>query len=393
MSAPNPALARLERHWARLAALGGAVVIGASVLIQIHYGPAAAFRWGVPVAAVLAWFFLQLRRSLDLNHPPDDPALRPRLGAANLVTVARAGLTASLAGFLLPGTADTGGGACSWLPGLIYLSAVAMDAVDGHIARRTRNLTRLGAHLDTQVDAFGLLLSGLLLTASAKAPWSFLAVGSGFYVLKAAIGLRRRSGLPVGRVAPRPGARWVAGCEMTFAALALLPVFGPEATRPAAWVMTLAMVSSLSLDWCIVCGHCAEDGRVLARLPALLGSALSRWGPLMLRAATAAGWALLLSAPSPGSWEDADPIFKKMAAAGVLLCLSGVAARAAAMLLNLLGALWLVPSMPGSAASATLMATIALMLTGAGHPRLWQPEDAFLMRRGAAPGAPPPCGE
>ncbi len=393
MSAPHPALARLERQWARLAALGGAVVIGASVLILVHSGPAAAFRWGLPVVAVLAWFFLNLRSSLDLNHSPDDPALRPNLGAANLATVARAGLTASLAGFLLPGAVDTGAGARSWLPGLIYLSAVAMDALDGHIARRARNLTRLGAQLDTQVDALGLLLSGLLLTAGAKAPWPYLAVGSGYYVLKAAIGLRRRSGLPVGRVAPRPGARWVAGCEMTFAALALLPLFGPEATRPAAWVMTLTMGISLGLDWCIVCGHCAEDGKALARLPALLGRVLSRWGPLGLRAAAAAGWGLLLSAAPPGSRDGADPILIKVAAVGVLLCSLGVAARAAAMLLNLLGALWLVPSMPGCAASATLMATLALMLTGAGHPRLWQPEDAFLWRRGAAPGAPPPCGE
>jgi len=37
------------------------------------------------------------------------------------------------------------------------------------------------------------------------------------------------------------------------------------------------------------------------------------------------------------------------------------------------------PSIPGSAPSFILMAALCLMLTGAGHPRLWQPEDRFFM--------------
>lgn len=386
MSTPQTARARLEREWAALAALGGAVLAAAAALCLVCSNLEATIRRVGPVVVVLAWFFFRLRSSLDLNHPPDDPALRPALGPANLLTIARAALTACLAGFLLPETAGAAGAARSWLPGLVYILAVALDGLDGHVARGTQNVTCLGAQLDTRIDALGLLLAGLLLTASAKAPLPYLGVGAGFYFLQAAVGLRRRAGLPVGRVTPRPGARWLAGCEMIFAALALMPVLSPEATRPAAWVMTLAMGLSLGLDWWIVCGYAKGDAAGLGRAPALLAGVLVRRFPFFLRAAAATGWTLLLFPAPSGPGEEAGLPLRTMALAGIALCAIGVAARAAAMLLSLLGALWLVPALPGSAASLTLMASLALMLTGAGHPRICQPEDRWLIGRGTAAG-------
>jgi CDP-diacylglycerol--glycerol-3-phosphate 3-phosphatidyltransferase len=370
MSAGRPALDRLKHQWAALAALTGLSAAAVAGLILMRVGPEAALRWSPPVVIGLAWFFMRLRKSLALNHPPEAPDLYPGLGAANLVTVFRAALTASLAGFLFLEPAREMNALLEWAPGMVYLAAVTLDAADGWIARRLQTVTRLGACLDTQVDALGLLFASLLLVKSAKAPWPYLGVGLGVYILQAAVGLRRRAGRPIGRVAPRPGARRVAGCEMAFAALALLPVFDPEATRPASWIMTLALAVSLGLDWCIVCGHAAEDGSALARVPALIARGLRHQLPVLLRAAAATGWALMLAA----GWSAA-PSFAILALAAVILCVLGVATRAAAMLLSLLGALWLVPSMPGSTAAATLMATLSLMLTGAGHPRLWPPED------------------
>jgi hypothetical protein len=166
---------------------------------------------------------------------------------------------------------------------------------------------------------------------------------------------------------------------MGFAAAALLPIFGPEATRPAAWVMTLALGVSLSQDWMIVCGYAAQDGSLLARRLQPLGRVLARALPLMLRAAVVAGLILSFS-PSPAEALGAlPPAVGNLAMACAVLCAIGVAARAAAMLIGLLCAGWLIPSIPGSAPSFILMAALGLMLTGAGHPRLWQPEDRFLM--------------
>jgi CDP-diacylglycerol---glycerol-3-phosphate 3-phosphatidyltransferase len=351
-------------------------------------GPPSAVAWGVPTAMVLAWFLFRLRRTLDLNHPPGDPELRPALGAANWLTIVRAGLAAPLAGFLCQTPVAAAGAAWDWLPGLFYLAASGLDQVDGYVARRTGGVTRLGEVLDTRVDALGLLLASLLLVAGAKAPLPYLWVGIGYYALQAAIQLRRAAGRPVGRVDARPDARWLAGCEMAFAALALLPVFTPEATRPAGWVMALALAVSLGLDWRIVCGHAAQDGSAAAAARNSFWGRLARGLPLALRFALAVGLATAFYTP-PGDALDRLPWpLAAIAHLCAALCILGVAARAAAMLLSVVCALWLVPFLPGGPASVTLMAALALVLTGAGRPRLWQPEDAFLMRRRGARTAP-----
>jgi CDP-diacylglycerol--glycerol-3-phosphate 3-phosphatidyltransferase len=354
-----------------LGGIGTASIAGvAAVLICLQGLPTAA-RWGIPAAVVWGWVFLRMGKGLALNHPPGDLRLRASIGAANFLTLSRSALTAALAGFLFQSPADGPQPSGDWLPGLLYLSAAVMDGIDGWLARTTRSVTRLGELLDTEVDALGLLVVSLLLVSNAKAPLAYAGVGIGYYLLRAAIGLRRAAGRPIGRIAPRVTARWVAGCEMGFAAAALLPVFGPEATRPAAGVMTLAMGISLAQDWLIVCGYAAQDGRLVAGRLQPLGRALARALPLMLRAVVAVGLVLSFS-PSPA--------LGILAAASAALCALGVAARAVAMLISLLCAAWLIPSIPGSGPSLILMAALGLMLTGAGHPRLWQPEERFLMR-------------
>jgi CDP-diacylglycerol--glycerol-3-phosphate 3-phosphatidyltransferase len=384
LSLPRATLDRLHRQWILLAASGGAYAGGVAGVLATCFGLNAAVCWSLPAAVVLAGFFFRLRSSLHLNHPPTDPAPRPSLGAANILTVVRAALAASLAGFLFPPPTAAAGVGWDWLPGLAYLTAAAMDSADGYVARITDNVTRLGELLDTQVDAFGLLLASLLLVSRAKAPLPYLWVGVGYYALQAAFRLRRSSARFVGRVSPRREARWLAGCQMAFAALALLPVFGPEATRPAAWVMTVAMAASLGLDWSIACGQAPENGAALSAVQPRLGRLLARGLPLALRTATAGGLILTLYASPPDALEAVPTPVRMMAVAGTVLCALGVAARAAAMLLSLLCALWLVPSVPGSSASFTLMAALALMLTGAGYPRVCQPEDRVLLdKRGA----------
>jgi CDP-diacylglycerol---glycerol-3-phosphate 3-phosphatidyltransferase len=263
----------------------------------------------------------------------------------------------------------------------VYLTAAVLDYADGYVARRSADVTGLGEFLDTQVDAFGLLLASGLLVANAKAPLPYLWVGVGYYVLQAAIALRRAAGKTIGAVTPRPDARWVAGCEMAFAGLALLPVFKPEATRPAAWVMTLALGISLGRDWGIVCGQPGYVGETPSPARNRFWRGLDRGLPLVLRTATAGGLMLALGASPAGALDGVPLPVGKMAVACAALCVLGVAARAAAMLLSLLCALWLIPSSPSGAACFSLMAAIGLILTGAGQPRIWQPEDGLLMRK------------
>ncbi|MCU0590510.1 MAG: CDP-alcohol phosphatidyltransferase family protein [Desulfobacterales bacterium] len=380
MSAPPPALERLQRQWAILAALGNICIVAVGGVLALRVGPNMALRWSIPSAIVLSWFLWRLRTSLDRNHAPDDPELHPSLGAANLITMVRAALTASLAGFLFLTPIMTAGTVWDWLPGLVYLSVAAMDGADGRLARITGNVTCLGAYLDTQADALGLLLAGLLLVISAKAPLPYLWVGIGYYVLQVAIRLRRAAGRPAEPVPPRPEARWAAGCQMVFAALALLPVMKPEATQPAAWLMTLAQGISLGQDWRIICRSAVTPDRTPPRERAVVArKVLARGLPLALRFAVAISLVLTVIATPDGRWSDVPTPVQAAVLACSGLCVLGVVARLAAMLLSLLCGFWMVPAMPAGAATVTLTAALSLVLTGAGDMRLWQPEDRILM--------------
>lgn len=388
MSAERPALERLRRQWAVLAALGTIGTVGVAVALALQAGLNVALRWSIPTAVVLSWFLGRLRTSLDRNRSPDELEVHPTLGAATLVTMFRTALTASLAGVLFLTPMMTAGTGWDWLPGLVYLSVAVLDGVDGQVARITGKVTCLGAYLDTQADALGLLLAALLLVVSAKAPLPYLWVGIGYYVLQAAIRLRCAAGRPVRPVPPRPDARWVAGCQMVFAALALLPVFKPQATQPAAWVMTLALGASLGRDWRIVCRPDATPDQTPARDPgAVMRRVLARSLPLALRFTVALSLILAVSTAPDGGWGVVPSPVRVGGLACAALCVLGVVARLAAMLLSLLCGLWLVPAMPAGVAAVTLTAALSLVLTGAGEVRLWQPEDRILMKHRSAGAA------
>lgn len=105
--------------------------------------------------------------------------------------------------------------------------ALALDGVDGWLARRTHTESELGGRFDMEVDAF------LLLVLSA-----YVAQSLGWWVLT--IGLLRYAFVAVGWLAPRmratlPPRYWrkvvtaVAGITLTIAASGLLPLWGSYA--------------------------------------------------------------------------------------------------------------------------------------------------------------------
>src|SRR5215469_14954199 len=104
----------------------------------------------------------------------DEPAIHP----ADWVTLTRALLAAGVAGlvadsFSRPAPATA----------LVTLSAVALalDAVDGQVARRTGTATPLGARFDGEVDAFLILLLSIVVS-QAYGSW-VLVIGAARYAL------------------------------------------------------------------------------------------------------------------------------------------------------------------------------------------------------------------
>jgi phosphatidylglycerophosphate synthase len=104
------------------------------------------------------------------------------LGPADVVTLARA----SLAGGVTALVADRLGGDGYPVATLVLLSSVALalDGVDGWVARRTRTVSALGARFDMEVDAFLVLVLSVHV-AVLVTPWA-LVIGLMRYVFMVA---------------------------------------------------------------------------------------------------------------------------------------------------------------------------------------------------------------
>ncbi len=104
----------------------------------------------------------------------DQPAIHP----ADWVTLTRALLIAGVAGLV----ADSFSRPAA-ITALVTLSAVALalDAVDGQVARRTGTATPLGARFDGEVDAFLILLLSIVVSQDYGS-W-VLAIGAARYAL------------------------------------------------------------------------------------------------------------------------------------------------------------------------------------------------------------------
>ncbi|GIF07812.1 CDP-alcohol phosphatidyltransferase family protein [Actinoplanes siamensis] len=104
------------------------------------------------------------------------------LGWANLVTFSRAILTGGVTALVT--SSVLGHRIPVWLLVTIASVALAMDGVDGQVARRTGTSSALGARFDMEVDAFLILV--LSVYAGLHHGWWALAIGGFRYAFVAA---------------------------------------------------------------------------------------------------------------------------------------------------------------------------------------------------------------
>lgn len=158
----------------------------------------------------------------------------PTLGPAVGVTLARGVLVALLAGALtMPGAGRPG-----TLLAAVGLLALALDGLDGWVARRTGRASAFGATLDMELDALTVLLLSALAAGRAGA-WVLIAG-----LLRYAYGLAAWAHPAFRRpLDPRPGRRLAAGLAVGGLSVSLA---APLDGRPAA-ALCLAVV--LLLVW------------------------------------------------------------------------------------------------------------------------------------------------
>ena len=198
-----------------------------------------------------------LRYGLGWNYRPDQKCLRPTLGYGTWLTIIRGALLAVLSGYLFQPWPISGSSpdSLSWTPGILYITAAIMDFADGRIARACRHETRLGAFLDVNLDALGLLLAPLLAVWYGQLPSAYLSVGFAYYVYLSGIRLRKKFSKPVVEPGPWRGARIIAGVQMAFVGIALLPILRPPVTTLSAYVFMIPLLAGFVRDWMIVCGY------------------------------------------------------------------------------------------------------------------------------------------
>jgi phosphatidylglycerophosphate synthase len=200
-----------------LAALAGTVGVGV-----------AGWLAGLAYAGVLCGL---LRRGLRA-------AGADRLGPADRVTLARALLVGGVLALVV-------GGGPAPVAVLVPLTAVALalDAVDGQVARRTGTVSALGARFDMEVDSFLLLVLSVHLAPSVGA-WVLLIGGMRYAFVAAAWPLPwMRGTLP-----PRYWRKVVAAAQGVVLAAAASGLLPPVATAVLVAGALALLVESFARD-------------------------------------------------------------------------------------------------------------------------------------------------
>ncbi|MEW6581343.1 MAG: CDP-alcohol phosphatidyltransferase family protein, partial [Actinomycetota bacterium] len=141
---------RAERRQVAVLALAGAAAWGATAATGHLVLAAAGLAWWGLLVVMLDWHLGMLER-------PDGSRV-PRLGAANVLAALRAGSVP-----LLPALDRTGLAAA-----LVALGIT--DIVDGPLARRRGEVTRLGAWLDGTADTLVMGVAGVSAAALGALP-------------------------------------------------------------------------------------------------------------------------------------------------------------------------------------------------------------------------------
>lgn len=224
-----------ERHGDLPAAVGLRVALPAvgalalAALLRGLFPPDGMFRWIVHPATIAGccwagqlWY---------VGHTVDTTRIASTLvGLANGLTVLRGGLYAIVAGFVVV-PPSTG---LAWVPAACYGAGTVLDRLDGAVARSIGEQTDLGTRLDMAFDTFGFVAAPLVAVLWGRLPVWYLSISAARYLFLAGVYWRQYSDRPVFDTPDGDLGKYLAGVQMAFISVALVP------TVPSALVWTAA---------------------------------------------------------------------------------------------------------------------------------------------------------
>ncbi|MFA9515715.1 CDP-alcohol phosphatidyltransferase family protein [Halopenitus sp. H-Gu1] len=236
---------------AALTAAGSLIVIS-SLGIAGEMGPSLTAFFGGMAVTLVGAVFLGHRLLVSVRS-----AVGPQSATlATLVTAIRASALAPLAGLAVVTVfVDPTAGSGRWIPAILFGVVAGLDAVDGAIARATDSVTALGARLDTETDALGILVGSVLVVRYEAAVAAFLAVGGARYLFVAGKRARSRRGLTLHDLAESQVRRGLAGAAMASIWIALVPVIDPRLARVITTVVMVPFLIHFLRDWLVVSGR------------------------------------------------------------------------------------------------------------------------------------------
>jgi phosphatidylglycerophosphate synthase len=159
---PRPLLIDAGR---RLALLAGVLGIASAALAL-----AGGLTWRGVLVAQIAYALIAAGVVAGLGYHP-----YRRFGPANVVTLTRAAYAALLIGLLGDGTAGLGESG-RWALVMAGAAALALDGIDGWLARRSRLASAFGARFDMETYALSVLaLSALVYRSGQVGAWVLTA--------------------------------------------------------------------------------------------------------------------------------------------------------------------------------------------------------------------------
>ena len=194
------------------------------------------------VGAWLIWRALAPNPGNFVAHP------HARFGPANRVTLIRLALVVLIAAMIgepIPAAPLASAPALAWAIVIVATLTALLDAVDGHLARRSGLASAFGARFDMETDAFFILaLCALVVQAGQAGPW-ILASGLMRYAFVGAARLWPWLSAPL---QPSKRRQTVCVVQITTLIVCLGPVIPPALAAGLAALSLALLTASFAID-------------------------------------------------------------------------------------------------------------------------------------------------